>query len=343
MPYRITRRDFLQGAVASGAMSLADSSLHEARKMSVCEFPAKGPLRRFPYVHVDVFTSQPLQGNQLGVFVDAHGLGEQEMQALARETRLTETTFVFSRESTVEKERGILVRIFTPQEELPFAGHPTLGTAIVLRNFRRGKVPAELILDLKVGRIPVRFYEEAGDGVRAEMQQIDPKFGETHDPADVAQLIGVKVDEIAPQAPIQTISTGLPFVIVPLKRLQTIRSLELHWKRIAEYFDKHRAEKFTEFYFVTQETESDTATLHARGIYSDIGEDPATGSAAGCTGAWLVRHGVAKPDEEIVIEQGIEIQRPSRIFVRAGISDGRVVNVRVAGHTVEVLHGEFVV
>ena len=289
--------------------------------------------RRFPFVQVDVFTARPLEGNSLAVFFDGRGLSDDEMQALAREMNLSETTFILPRESSVERERGVRVRIFTVQEELPFAGHPTLGTAFQLR----GSTGAhEVALELTVGKVPVRFEEQAGQPVFGEMTQIDPKFGERHDREAVVRASGLRDGDIDPSLPVQTISTGVPFTVVPIRGLEIMRNLHVDLKSSAEYLERSGG-KF--FYFVTRETEDPAARLHARMMFFN-GEDPATGSAAGCASAWMVAHGVAQPDERVLIEQGLEMKRPSRIFVSASRRDNRVVNVRVGGNVVEVLRGE---
>ena len=309
-------------------------------------------LRRFNFVQLDVFTSKPLEGDPLAVFNDARGLSDSEMQALAREMNLSETTFVLPREPEVERERGVRVRIFTPEEELPFAGHPTLGTAMVLRGrspspserrdsgvaseIRGAPGASEISLDLRVGKIPVVFSEDAQGQVFGEMRQPDPKFGTTHSAQAVAELIGLKVEDIDSDLPIETVSTGLPFAIVPIKSLRALGALRLNWNRVSEYTERSDAK---DFYFVTRETEHPAAQWQARGIFTN-GEDPATGSAAGCAAAWMVRHRAARPEESVLIDQGIEIKRPSRIFVRGGLEGNRVVNVRVGGHAVEVMRGE---
>ena len=290
--------------------------------------------RRFPFVKVDVFSSRALAGNQLAVFPDARGLRDSEMQALAREMNLSETTFVLPRPRTLESKRGVKVRIFTVGEELPFAGHPTLGTAFVLRKPHQ----REIVLELKVGRIPVRF-EETGGELFGEMQQRDPVMGSFHDKRAVAQAADLALESIDPDLPIQTVSTGMPFAMVPLRNLEAIRNLAPSWKRMSEYLESTDA-KF--FYFVTRETVDAKARLHARMIFYN-GEDPATGSAAGCCAAWMVAHGVAGSDERVLLEQGLEIRRPSRIFVRAtrGRNTGNgIVNVRVGGNVVQVMRGE---
>jgi trans-2,3-dihydro-3-hydroxyanthranilate isomerase len=289
--------------------------------------------RRFQFVQFDVFSSRPFEGNPLAVFTDARGLSDELMQSLAREMNLAETTFVLPRDPATERERGVRVRIFTVQEELPFAGHPTLGTAFALR----GSTGAdEVSLDLNVGKIPVRFEEKSGQPVFGEMTQQEPKFGTIHDRETVVRATSLRDGDIDPSLPIQTVSTGLTFTIVPLRGLDVIRRLQVDLARSTEYL-KQSGGKF--FYFVSRETIDPSARLHARMLFYG-GEDPATGSASGCATAWMVEHGVAQPDERVLIEQGIEMQRPSRIFVRASRRDNRVVNVRVGGNAVEVLRGE---
>ena len=294
--------------------------------------------RRFSMAQWDVFTSRALEGNSLAVFFDGRGLTDAQMQAIAREMNLSETTFVFPREKSVENERGVRVRIFTVQEELPFAGHPTLGTAFALRGASRAE---EVALELNVGRVPVRFEEGTGqpgsDAVTfAEMTQIDPVFGMRHDREAVARATGLGVEDFDPALPIETVSTGLPYVITPLKSLRVIQNLRVDLNGMNEYLQQKDA-KF--FYFVSRETVDPAARLHARMLFYN-GEDPATGSAGGCAAAWMAAHGIARPDERVLIEQGVEMQRPSRIFVRAGRNDNRVVNVRVGGNAVEIMRAE---
>jgi trans-2,3-dihydro-3-hydroxyanthranilate isomerase len=281
----------------------------------------------------DVFSSTPLEGNSLAVFSDASGLTDPEMQALAKEMNLSETTFIFPRDAATERERGVRVRIFTVQEELPFAGHPTLGTAFALR---AGSTNKTIVLDLNVGKVPVEFEDAPGQPTFAEMTQVDPVFGIQHEREAVARAVGLSIDDFDSSLPIETISTGMPFTITPLKSLAVIQRLRVDLQRAEEYLEKTGG-KF--LYFVTRETVDSAARLHARMLFYN-GEDPATGSAAGCAAAWMVAHGVAEPDHRVRIEQGIEMHRPSRIFVRASRRDNRVVNVRVGGHAIEVIRAE---
>jgi trans-2,3-dihydro-3-hydroxyanthranilate isomerase len=291
-------------------------------------------LRRFRFVQLDVFTSRPFEGNSLAVFPDGRGLGDSQMQALAREMNLSETTFILPREQSVEQERGVRVRIFTVQEELPFAGHPTLGTAFWLRGSTGGN---KVALEMNVGKVPVNFQEKAGEPVFGEMTQVEPKFGSAHDRETVVRVTSLLDGDIDPSLPIQTVSTGMPFTIVPLRGLAAIRRLQVDVKSAGEYLERSGGGKF--FYFVTRETVDPAARLHARMMFYN-GEDPATGSAAGCAAAWMVANRVAQSDERVLIEQGVEMLRPSQIFVRATRTDDRVVNVRVGGNAVEVLRGE---
>jgi len=285
----------------------------------------------------DVFSSRALEGNSLAVFFDGRGLSDAEMQAIAKEMNLSETTFILPRDAATERERGVRVRIFTVQEELPFAGHPTLGTAFALRGDSGVK---EIVLELNVGKVPVRFEEAAGAPVFGEMTQVDPVFGMQHDREAVARATGLRVEDFDASLPIETVSTGLAYTVVPLKSLAVIQNLRVDLNRASEYLEKAGG-KF--LYFVARETVDPAARLHARMLFYN-GEDPATGSAAGCAAAWMVAHGVAASDERVQIEQGIEMRRPSRIFVRAALrnedGDNRVVNVRVGGNAVEVMRAE---
>src|SRR6476620_4663328 len=283
--------------------------------------------KRLPFVQLDVFSSVPLEGNPLAVLSDGRGLSDGDMQAIAREMNLSETTFILPREAAIEKERGIRVRIFTVQEELPFAGHPTLGTAFALRGNTGNE---EIKLDLNVGPLPVRFEEAAGKPTFGEMTQADPVFGRVHEPKKIAEVTGITLADIDTSLPIQTVSTGLPFTVMPLRGLEAMGRLNINHSATGEYLSSTGG-KF--LYCVSRETSDSAARLHARMVFYN-GEDPATGSASGCAAAWMVAHGVAERDHRVRIEQGIEMQRPSRIFVRASKQDNRVVNVRVGGNAI---------
>ena len=336
-----SRRSFLQTAAAAG-VTAAVGQVRTAAQAN----PHDG-VRRFHCVQMDVFTSRRLEGNPLAVFTDARGLSESEMQDLARETNLQETTFVFPRDAATEREQGVKVRIFVPNEEIPFGGHPTLGTAMVLRSLRLASQKsgstastdvAEITLDLKVGKVPVDFRTDQSGNVFGEMHQVDPIFGPVHDRDNIAALLDLSPGDISSDAPIQTLSTGLFFIIVPIKNLSTVQRLTVAPQKAYDYLGRQKLPGLSDFYYVTRDTGDAEIGLRSRGIFS-TGEDPATGSAAGCTAAWMVRYGIAKPDEVVHILQGVEIKRPSHIFVRASRDADRVKNVRVGGHAVQIMEG----
>jgi trans-2,3-dihydro-3-hydroxyanthranilate isomerase len=296
--------------------------------------------RSYEFAQLDAFTRTPLTGNPLAIFTDARGLSDEQMQALAREMNLSETTFVLPREPQIEAKEGKRVRIFTVAEELPFAGHPTLGTALYLHNTAASRAD-EIVLDLNVGKISVRFNADpnnrrdrvAGD-VFGEMRQRDPEFGSTLPRDKVASVLEGGASEIASEWPSQIVSTGLPFAIVPIRDAKSLANLKPDLVRISALLEGTGA-RFC--YFISPEHKG-WREVRARMFFYG-GEDPATGSAAGCAVSWMVRHGLAKSDEQILIHQGVEAGRPSELFVRA-IRDGeKVTNVRVGGYAVEVLRG----
>jgi trans-2,3-dihydro-3-hydroxyanthranilate isomerase len=305
------------------------------------------PGRAYEFVQLDVFTQTPLAGNPLAIFPDARGLNDAEMQALAREMNLSETTFIFPRDASTETREGKTVRIFTVEAELPFAGHPTLGTALYLyASESNQKKPTEIVLDLKAGKIPVRFSANSEnvrrnrvDGqVFGEMRQRDPEFGTPLSREEVACVIGIAVDEIASEWPIQPVSTGLTFTIVPFRNRDTLSNLEFSYIQAAEFLKKTGANFF---YFLCPERREGRLEARARMFFYG-GEDPATGSAAGCAASWMVQHGVAGSNEQVVIRQGVECRRPSEMHVRAGREGKRVIDVRVGGYAVEILRGTVV-
>jgi trans-2,3-dihydro-3-hydroxyanthranilate isomerase len=292
-------------------------------------------MRAFHYHLCDVFTSTPFAGNQLAVFEDVGDLSAAEMQALAKETNLSETTFIKRRRIEFERQRGVRVRIFTTEEELPFAGHPTLGTATFIREYLPEYAGSDAIkLELNVGAVTVRFPAEQQGAVHGEMTQPDPVFGAMHDHNTVAKAIGVSVDDLALEMPVQTVSTGMPFCIVPFRSIEALSTLRSQGASVEDYLRQSDA-KF--FYCIAPELKN---VWRARMQFYN-GEDPATGSAAGCAISYLVRHGFAVSDEQVHIRQGIEIKRPSSIEVRAKFDGVSVREVRVAGSTIFVANGRF--
>lgn len=289
----------------------------------------------YDYAQLDVFAEQPLQGNPLAVFTDARGLSTEEMQAIARETNLCETTFILPRAVEVERERGVHVRIFTVREELQFAGHPTLGTAswLYLNHPVLAGAPT-ITLDLRVGPIPVTFSaSQEGQGVSGSMRQNDPTFESIHSPEAVAPVLGLTPDDLDLDLPIQTVSTGMPFCIVPLRSLEVAARLAIPQPQAQAYLANSDA-KF--FHCITRASAASGADWHARMQFYN-GEDP----ASGCTIAYLVRHSLAAPGQRITLEQGVEMLRPSRIYVQAESQNGRVTEVQVGGRTIPIATGRF--
>jgi trans-2,3-dihydro-3-hydroxyanthranilate isomerase len=259
---------------------------------------------------------------------------------------LSETTFILPRDPATEAREGKKVRIFTVEQELPFAGHPTLGTALHLYTSElasNSKKSAQVTLDLKAGKIPVRFTansENAGhervDGqVFGEMRQRDPEFGPTLSREAVARVVGIDVEEIPSEWPIQIVSTGLAFTIVPFRNQQTLSNLKFTYAQAAEFL-KNTGANF--FYFLCPQRREGQPVARARMFFYG-GEDPATGSAAGCAASWMVQHKIANSDEQVLIRQGIECRRPSEMYVRATREGERVTDVRVGGYAVEILRG----
>lgn len=289
--------------------------------------------RKFDFIQLDVFTRTPLAGNQLAVFTDARNLSDAEMQSLAREMNLSETTFILPRDAETETREGVKTRIFTVEEELPFAGHPTLGTASCIRSLRQAP-PDEVTLELQVGKIPVRFSQRDGAAF-GEMRQRDPEFGAVLDREEVASVIGIPASELSSEWPVQIVSTGLAHCVVPFRNPEALANLQFVFARAADFLKRNGA-RF--FYFLCPNRQGSVLEAKARMIFYN-GEDPATGSAAGCAAAWMAMNGVANDDEQVLIRQGYEVHRPSEIYVRARRTGSGVTDVRVGGYAVEVLRG----
>jgi trans-2,3-dihydro-3-hydroxyanthranilate isomerase len=284
------------------------------------------------YFVVDVFTEIALKGNGLAVVMNTSGLPAERMQAIAREFNLSETTFVERRDATAERAEGVRVRIFTTQEELPFAGHPTLGTASVLKLKAPETMQGDTVrLALNVGTVPVRFEAQ---GLFGEMTQRDPEFGAELDPKEVARLTGLKVEDLEPSVSPQVVSTGTAFAIVALRSWEALARLRVDQEEAMNYLRGHGGRWF----YVLGPTGSERPAWRARMQFYG-GEDPATGSAAGCAISYLVLHGLVGSARRIHVQQGVEIGRTSDLFLAANLDSARVTNVRVSGSTVLVAKG----
>ncbi|WP_419806226.1 PhzF family phenazine biosynthesis protein [Terriglobus sp.] len=294
--------------------------------------------RWLDWAQVDVFADAPYQGNMLAIFPDATGLTSEQMQAIARETNLSETTFVFPRDTATEQKDGVRVRIFTTEEELPFAGHPTLGTASWLRLQRHELAHAEeIVLRLNVGPVRVQFPQNpaaASDGrVVAEMLQPTPAFLGGVDRNAVALALGLSQAQLHPRLQPEIVSTGLPILIVPLASYGALAAMQPDFPREKALLAATPA-KF--LYCIAPDENEWRARLPLYG-----GEDPATGSAAGCAISYLVAHEAARPGEPVTILQGEFVHRPSRILVQASRDGNKVHDVRVRGCTIPVATGRF--
>jgi trans-2,3-dihydro-3-hydroxyanthranilate isomerase len=289
-------------------------------------------MRDLGFYIVDVFAEDKYAGNQLAVFRDAGDLTGPEMQKLAKEMNYSETTFILSEE---ESSGGYDVRIFTPDAEIPFAGHPTLGTAYIIQREIIGRPVDEVILNLKVGRIPVAFtYEHETVGV-LWMRQRAPVAGKTVDAGVIAAVLGIGEDEIDPRFPVQEFSTGLPFVIAPLKTLASLRRIRLDAEGLARLVEGLDAKAVLVFCPEAYKKRHNLAARVFAGFYG-VPEDPATGSANGCLAGYLVHHRYFGEDSiDIKVDQGFEIGRPSLLLLKASRS-GEEIEVRVGGGVVMV-------
>ncbi len=287
---------------------------------------------------VDVFAEDKYAGNQLAVVRDAAGLTPATMQRLAKEMHFSETTFILSDQA---RDGGYDVRIFTPEEEVPFAGHPTLGTAYVIQR-EIIKAPVERItLNLQIGQIPVTLHYRGEHTDILWMQQKPPTFGRTFTPHAVAPALSLDASELDPRFPVQEVSTGLPFIIVPLHTHAGLKQARIASEAYTQLIQDAEAKSILIFCPDTYDQEHDLS-VRVFADYFGVPEDPATGSANGCLAGYLIQQryfGTAQID--IKVEQGYEIGRPSLLYLRAADDDGSIA-VSVGGKVVMVAKGELV-
>jgi len=289
--------------------------------------------RRVFYI-VDVFAETKYSGNQLAVFRQAADLSTGEMQAIAREMNFSETTFILSDEP---RAGGYDVRIFTPSSELPFAGHPTLGTAYVIQREIIQEPAEQVVLNLKVGPIPVTF----GSDDVLWMKQIEPEFGRVFAADQLAAVLGLVEDEIDARFPIQEISTGLPHIIVPLTGLDALRKIKVAADRYWQLVEGTSAKAILAFCPGGYDEQHDLGVRMFADYYG-VPEDPATGSGNGCLAGYLVEHRYfGREAIDVRVAQGYEINRPSLLHLKAKRTDNRI-EVQVGGQVVKIAEGEFV-
>jgi trans-2,3-dihydro-3-hydroxyanthranilate isomerase len=286
---------------------------------------------------VDVFARAKYAGNQLAVFVNAGGIADEEMQQIAREINYSETTFILDSQ---EKNGGYDVRIFTPKRELPFAGHPTLGTAYVLMEAIVLQKQDAIALNLQVGQIPVTRQQDEALGAVFWMQQQAPSFGQKLDGAAIAEVLNLTADDLDSRLPIQEVSTGIPFIIVPLKTHAALKRARVNRDK---YFQLIEATQAKDILIFCPETDSPENDLSVRVFadYEGIPEDPATGSANGCLAGYLVQYSYFNRESiDLRVEQGYEIGRPSLLLLQAQQA-GAGIAVSVGGTVVMVAKGEW--
>jgi len=293
---------------------------------------------------VDVFAREKYAGNQLAVFVDLEKqLSSEEMLQITREINFAESTFIRS----IEEDRSFGVRIFTTEYEVPFAGHPTLGTAYILARHFSEKPVSEIVLRLKKGDIPVDIGNpDALDKSRFTMQQVQPEFGVTFNAKTVADALGIPMDYFDATMPIQDVNTGLPYLIIFLKDLESIGNLKLNADKVEQFLRQEKLCKSnnprgltTNLFFVTRETVEEQNSYHTRMLVLEDGkiwEDAATGSANGCFLAYLLKH--AGPSQSAIVEQGFEMGRKSILHLNGKLNGNEYI-LKVGGQVVPISEG----
>ncbi len=292
-----------------------------------------------PYYIVDVFTETKYAGNQLAVVRNASSISDKRMQKIAREMNFSETSFILSGK---KKDGGFDVRIFTPKSEVPFAGHPTLGTAYIIQQEIIRRPEKTVTLNLKVGQIHVTPIYKKGSPDILWMKQKSPVFGETFSAETMAEVLSLRKEAIDQSFPIQDVSTGLPSIIVPLKNLESIKNCRINREKYFEFIQDKNAKLILVFCAETY-YKSNKLNVRVFAEYDGVPEDPATGSANGCLAAYLAKHKFFGKDriENIRVEQGYEIGRPSLLLLRAK-QRGEEIDVFVGGKVQMVARGALV-
>lgn len=287
---------------------------------------------------VDVFAVEKYTGNQLAVFTEAGRLSEANMQRIAKEINYSETTFITSKDI---RNGGYDVRIFTPKKELPFAGHPTLGTAYIIQREIIQEAVKNVNLNLKVGQIPVSWENTATVGEVLWMRQNPPTFHQVLDASALAPVLSLDEDELDSRFPIQEVSTGISFIIVPLKTHASLKRIKINKDKYFELVENTESKEILVF---CPQTYASQNNLSVRVFAELLGvpEDPATGSANGCLAGYLVKYSYfGEKSIDVRVEQGYEIGRPSLLLLKAR-DNGENIEVSVGGNVVMVAKGEFV-
>lgn len=298
---------------------------------------------RYRYLHLDVFTREKFGGNQLAVFVDARGLSAETMQAIAKEMNFSESTFILPAE---RPDTDLRMRIFTPGQEMPMAGHPTVGSTFALA--LEGAIPAgrrRWVFGLNVGPTPVDIDWDGERPAFAWMTQRQPAFGPVvADVEGAARAVGVEAAAVLATAlPVQEVSCGVPFVFIPLARRADVDAASPRLDVFNALCARAGVDNHAMFVF-SLEPGPDGATAYSRMFAPGLGvyEDPATGSASGPLACYLVKHGVAPPERAgtMLSLQGVKMGRPSRVHMAIGLEGGEIARVQVGGEAVLVGEGE---
>ncbi|MGQ9869856.1 PhzF family phenazine biosynthesis protein [Leptodesmis sp.] len=288
-----------------------------------------------PFWIVDVFAETKYAGNQLAVFTQASNLSTEQMQQIAKEVNFSETAFILSPEL---REGGYDIRIFTPAKELPFAGHPTLGTAFVLQQAILQQPVEQVILNLRVGPIPVTLTYQNQVPEVLWMRQNPPEFGSVLSAEAIAPVLSLDPDDIDPRFPIQEVSTGVPFIIVPLKTLAALQRIKVNSEELARVVEPLQAK---EIFVFCPETRDRANQFSVRMFAPRLGiaEDPATGSANGCFAGYLMQHAyLGDGPVNVQVEQGYEMGRPSLLRLQAEKQAGAIA-LSVGGKVIPVARG----
>ncbi|UCD94182.1 MAG: PhzF family phenazine biosynthesis protein [Candidatus Zixiibacteriota bacterium] len=287
---------------------------------------------------VDVFTEKKYSGNQLAVIRDAAGFSDEDMQRIAKEMNYSETTFILSDK---EINGGYDVRIFTPEDELPFAGHPTIGTAFIIQQEIVKKQAEKIVLNLKVGQIPVTILYKNGEPDFLQFKPVHPSFGKRLSPADIAVALGLSEGDIDGNFPIQVVSTGAGCIIAPLKSLAALKKARVN-KEI--FFEAVKDLDTKVILIFSPEAREKGNQLSVRFFADELGivEDPATGSANGCLAGYLAKYSYfGKEKIDIRVDQGHEIGRPSQLFLKAE-KKGATIDIYVGGRVIMTARGNLV-
>ncbi len=292
-------------------------------------------MSQYRIIYLDAFTTEPFSGNPCAVLPEADGLTDDQMQKIACETNLSETAFVLPSEKA-----AVRVRYFMPYKEIPFAGHPTIATAFMLA--QEGRVPAKedvsrVDFEFNIGVLPVEIHWDANRRpVRAVMAQTAPTFGAVADPQDLIPSIGLHRKDLLDSGPIQVVSTGVPFLIIPLNEMASLRKARMDRPRLLSVLKDLQVD--AAYLFIPGGFDAET-DFHGR-LFSPggVSEDPFTGSAVGAAGAYAVRYGLLS-GPELTVEQGHMVGRPGRGTVEIMQSANQIVSVKVGGSAVRTLDG----